>query len=66
MRNRSGNEDKEGEVPDNANMWNILAGVCIYYPLSIGLTFFQKWFIKVATYKLLFPFLIFAYVMFKN
>ncbi|CAG9536615.1 unnamed protein product [Cercopithifilaria johnstoni] len=53
MRNRSINEDKEGEVSDNANMWNILAGVCIYYPLSIGLTFFQKWFIKSYEFPLL-------------
>ncbi|KAM3720514.1 Solute carrier family 35 member [Dirofilaria immitis] len=45
MRNRLGNESEEGE-PEDANMWNILTGVCIYYPLSIGLTFFQKWFIK--------------------
>uniref|UniRef100_A0A915Q7W3 Sugar phosphate transporter domain-containing protein n=1 Tax=Setaria digitata TaxID=48799 RepID=A0A915Q7W3_9BILA len=46
MRNRSGNDGKGGEVAGCANMWNILAGVSIYYPLSIGLTFFQKWFIK--------------------
>uniref|UniRef100_A0A0R3RXE9 TPT domain-containing protein n=1 Tax=Elaeophora elaphi TaxID=1147741 RepID=A0A0R3RXE9_9BILA len=53
MRNRSGNEDKEGEISDSVNMWNILAGVCMYYPLSIGLTFFQKWFIKNYEFPLL-------------
>ncbi|VDN39210.1 unnamed protein product [Gongylonema pulchrum] len=31
-------------------LWKVLAGVCLYYPLSIGLTFYQKWFIK--NYKL--------------
>ncbi|KAL3998649.1 Triose-phosphate Transporter family protein [Acanthocheilonema viteae] len=53
MRNRSVNEGKEGEMSDNTNMWNIFAGVCIYYPLSIGLTFFQKWFIKSYEFPLL-------------
>ncbi|VDN39209.1 unnamed protein product [Gongylonema pulchrum] len=31
----------------DAMLWKVLAGVCLYYPLSIGLTFYQKWFIKV-------------------
>ncbi|VDK84868.1 unnamed protein product [Litomosoides sigmodontis] len=34
-------------------MWGILAGICLYYPLSIGLTFFQKWFIKSYEFPLL-------------
>jgi len=34
-------------------MLRVLLAVCLYYPLSVGLTFYQKWFIKSFHYPLL-------------
>lgn len=29
-------------------MLKLLLMIAVYYPLSVGLTFYQKWFIKVS------------------
>ncbi|VDN01878.1 unnamed protein product [Thelazia callipaeda] len=53
MRNKLGLEKEQSgsaAYVEGTHIWIVLAGICVYYPLSIGLTFFQKWFIK--SYKL--------------